>query len=188
MQGKRVTCELHDNYFRSMTIKHAIPRAAEETHPDGQLWGDIQWAIELLYNSVKTGCQLVWRSESLVKRCGRESQHPRASGWAALENEKDTTLMAIRVGVNILQSLLGLQLSHTQTFQIKWEVYFSKRLCRSSLLCRRYDSACICRCICIMSLYSLIMVMAIQHWYLSIFSPSVISAIRSAWWQVLFDV
>ena len=25
----RVTCELHDGYFRSMTIKHAIPKTAE---------------------------------------------------------------------------------------------------------------------------------------------------------------
>ena len=54
-----MTCELHDSYFRSMTIKHAIPRTAEVTHPDGQLWGDIESAIEQLYNSVKTGSQLV---------------------------------------------------------------------------------------------------------------------------------
>ena len=33
-----LTCELHDSYFRLMTIKHAIP--------------NIEWAIELLYNSV----------------------------------------------------------------------------------------------------------------------------------------
>ena len=33
-----------------------------------------------------------------------------ASGWAALENEEDTTLTAIRVGVRILQLLFGLQL------------------------------------------------------------------------------
>ena len=49
---KRVTCELHDSYFRSMTIKHAIPRTAEVTHPDDQSWGGIEWVIELLYNSV----------------------------------------------------------------------------------------------------------------------------------------
>ena len=45
MHRKRVTCELHDSYFRLMTIKHAIPK--------------IEWAMELLYNSVKTGDQLV---------------------------------------------------------------------------------------------------------------------------------
>ena len=59
MHRKRVTCELHDGYFRSMTIKHAIPKLVEVTHPDGKLWGDIEWAIELSYNSVETGSQLV---------------------------------------------------------------------------------------------------------------------------------
>ena len=49
MHRKRVTCELHDSYFCSMPIKHVIPRTAEVTHPDGKLWGDIEWAIELLY-------------------------------------------------------------------------------------------------------------------------------------------
>ena len=80
MHRKRVTCELHDSYFRLMTIKHAIPRTAEVMHPDGQSLGDIEWAIELLYNSVKTGSQLVWRPDPLVTRCGRESQHP--AEWA----------------------------------------------------------------------------------------------------------
>ena len=56
---ERETCELHDSYFGSMTIKHAIPRTVEVTHSDGQLWGDIEWVIELLHNSVKTGCQFV---------------------------------------------------------------------------------------------------------------------------------
>ena len=68
MPQNRVTCELHYSYFRLMTIKHAIPK--------------IEWAIELLYNSVKTGSQLVWRSESLETRWGRESQHP-AETWAS---------------------------------------------------------------------------------------------------------
>ena len=84
MHRKRVTCELHDSYFRSMTIKHAIPRTAEVTHHDGQLWGDIEWAIELLYNSVNTGSQLVWRlvwrPDPLVTRCGKGILHP--AEWA----------------------------------------------------------------------------------------------------------
>ena len=53
MHRKRVTCELHDSNFRSMTIKHAIPKTAEVKHFNDQLWGDIEWAIELLYNSVR---------------------------------------------------------------------------------------------------------------------------------------
>ena len=29
MHRKRLTCELHDSYFRSMTIKHAIQNTVE---------------------------------------------------------------------------------------------------------------------------------------------------------------
>ncbi len=77
---------------------------------------DIEWAIELLYNSVKTGSQLVWRPvwrpDPLVTRCGRENQHTE-------KNEKDTTLMAIRVEVNMLQFCsVSNSLSHT-TLSIK---------------------------------------------------------------------
>ena len=36
--------------------------------------------VELLYNSVLTGSQLVWRPDQLEIRCGRESQHP--AEWA----------------------------------------------------------------------------------------------------------
>ena len=72
MHRKRVTCELHDSYFRSMTIIHAIPKTAEVTHSDGQLWGDIERMIELLYNSLKTGRQFfgdrrVWRKDVVEK-------------------------------------------------------------------------------------------------------------------------
>ena len=148
MHRKRVTCEMHDSYFRSMKIKHAIPKTAEVTHSDGQLWGDIEWAIELLYNSVKTGCQLVWRPEGVGDKMWQRKPSssgelgPRASGWATQENGKET-LMAMRVGRSInFSSLRSPTPSHTQPFQINWEVYFSKWLCRSSLLMSRYKSAC----------------------------------------------
>ena len=103
MHRKRVTCELYDSYFRLITVKHAIPKT--------------EWAIELLYNSVKRGSQSVWRSDEWETGCGRESQHSAeswTSGWATLENEKDTTLMAIRVVVNMLQFCsVSNSLSHT---------------------------------------------------------------------------
>ncbi len=38
----------------------------------------------------------------MVEKASRKLS-PQASGRAAMENEKDTTLMAIRVGVNMLQ-------------------------------------------------------------------------------------
>ena len=61
------------------------------------------------------------------------------------ERERNTA-MAIRVGGWICcSSVRSPTPSHSKTFsnpfevfQIKWEVYFSKELCRSSLLCRRY--------------------------------------------------
>ena len=70
-----MTCELHDSYFRLMTIKNAIPKTAEVTYSDGQLWRDIEWAIELGGDrkSVSLETRPVWRSVSLETRCGRES-------------------------------------------------------------------------------------------------------------------
>ena len=44
MYRKRVTCELRDSYFRSMMIKHAIPKTAEVAYSVGQLWEEIAWA------------------------------------------------------------------------------------------------------------------------------------------------
>ena len=44
MHRKRVTCELQDSYFRSMTIKHAIPRTVEVAYSIAQLWEEIEWA------------------------------------------------------------------------------------------------------------------------------------------------
>ena len=111
---------------------------------------------ELLYLNAQEIQPVFLRSESLETRCGRESQHPaescppRASGWAALENRKET-LMTIRVGRSIgCSSVRSPTPSHTQPFQIKWEVHIFLKNC----VARLYDSACICRCICIMCLYS----------------------------------
>ena len=36
-----MTSELHDSYFRAMTITQAIPKIAEVTHPDRQISGEI---------------------------------------------------------------------------------------------------------------------------------------------------
>ena len=43
MHRKRVTCELHDSYFRSTMIKHAVPKTAEVAYSIGQLWEEIAW-------------------------------------------------------------------------------------------------------------------------------------------------
>ena len=92
--------------------------------------------VELLYSSVKTvefelqleasggreshtrpkglGALMNWGPEKMLIRCSKESQHP--AEWTPgppvehQENDKDTTLTAIRVGVKILEFLFGLQL------------------------------------------------------------------------------
>ena len=66
MHRKRVTSELHDSYFCLMTIKHAIPK--------------IEWANKLLYNSVKTGSQLVGgkrrRRQDVVENATTRQKEP----------------------------------------------------------------------------------------------------------------
>ena len=111
MHWKRVTCELHDSYFCSMMIKHAIPKMAEVMERD--------WVgIELLYNSVhrkfnQFGDQKSWRNDAVEKTAPSRELGPHASGWATLENGKEM-LMAIRVGANMLQfCLVSNSLSHT---------------------------------------------------------------------------
>ena len=69
MHRKRVTCELHDSYFSSMTIRHAIPKMAEVHIPIAS-YGEILSGRELLYNWVHR------KFNQLETRCSRESQHP----------------------------------------------------------------------------------------------------------------
>ena len=113
-----------------------------------------EWVSNYYITRVKTGSQSVWRSDELEIRCGREKPALRGAGLpppgprlSSPGERKRNAVVAIGVGVNILQFCsVSNSLSHT-TLSIKWEVYFSKRLCRSSLLCFRYDFACICVCI-----------------------------------------
>ena len=75
--------------------------------------------------------------DPLVTRCVRKSQHS-AESWTPRpsvehqENEEDTTLIAIRVGVNILQFLFSFHFFSHANLTIKWEIYFFKK---SSLVC-----------------------------------------------------
>ena len=174
MHRNRVTSELHDSYFRLMTIKHAIPK--------------IEWAIEWALNYYITQSRQVVRQLKLETRCGRESHArpkglsgppmefwrpvgdemqlrkpsssrelgPWASGWAALENEKDTTLTK-EWGSKCCSYVRSLTPSHTQTLSnpfrtltIKWEVHIFIK--KSSLVLYPcvfvIHSACICMCIC----------------------------------------
>ena len=180
MHRKRVTCELHDSYFRSMTIKHTIPKTAEVHIPMasyGNRWRRAlnYYITQCTWNSRGFGDQTSWRRDAVEKastqqmepsgprlwvwgsdeleiRCSRENQHPeRLSSPGERERNADGHKSGGSICCSSIRSPTP---SHTQPFRIKWEVDFSKELCRSSLLCRRYDSACRCICICIVCLYS----------------------------------
>ena len=69
MHRKRVTCELHDSYFRSMTIKHVIPQTVEVHIPMAN-YGRYWLGVELSFNWVHR------KFNQLETRCGREKQHP----------------------------------------------------------------------------------------------------------------
>ena len=94
MHRKRVTSELHDSYFRLMTIKHSISK--------------IEWALNDYITQLSSTSEL--SCSQLEKRCGRES-HTRLKGpsgalmnWGPekmlehQKNEKDTKLPAISLG------------------------------------------------------------------------------------------
>ena len=85
--------------------------------------------------------QTSWREDAGMRTCLREAGLPGPRLSSPGERERNA-VMANRVGVNMLQFCsVSNSISHT-TLSIKWEVYFSKDLCRLSLLCRRYDFAC----------------------------------------------
>ena len=109
--------------------------------------------VKIFYNSVhrkfnELGIRRVGDKMLEWGTCPREAGPPGPRLSSPGERERNA-VMAIRVGVNMSQFCsVSISLSHT-TLSIKWEVYFSKELCRSSLLCRCYYSACICICACI---------------------------------------
>ena len=117
MHRKRVTCELHDSYFHLMTIKHAIPRTAEVTHSDGQLWGDIEWAIEQLYNSVKTGSQLVFGDQSVGDKMPKRKPAPSRVGPGPPveqhQHQRERNTDGHKSGGQYVAVLFGLQLPFT---------------------------------------------------------------------------
>ena len=118
MHRKRVTSELHDSYLRLMTIKHAIPKIerAIEWALNYHITQSRQEVRQLEKLELETRCgresharpkepsgpPMSWGPEKLPIRCSKESHHP-AESWAPgppvehQENEKDTTLTAIRV-------------------------------------------------------------------------------------------
>ena len=128
---KRVTSELHDSYFLSMTITQAIPKIAEVTHPDHQISEEIAEAWRRVHITVlefegnirptnwTEGGQLsrlgVGVRQVVVRKASTQQSGLQGSVWAALENEKDTTLTAITVGSKYFSYFRSPAPSHSKT-------------------------------------------------------------------------
>ena len=95
MHRKRVTSELHDCYFRLMTIKHSISRSSGRSNDYIiQLSSTSQWSCSRVPDSWRWDVvgkarpdrgalgnpDGVWGPEKMLIRCGKESQHP--AEWA----------------------------------------------------------------------------------------------------------
>ena len=164
MHRKRVTCELHDSYFRLMTNKHAIPKI---------LSGRLNYYITRWRQEVSE-----LESEKLETSCGRESHHPaegalgtsdwvlETSWWEDAgmrtypreawppgprlsnpgERERHTAMSGGAGEVNMLPSLFSFQLPLTHKPSNKVGDIFYEELCRSSLLLRQ-NVDCMYMCI-----------------------------------------
>ena len=114
MHRKRVTCQLHDSYFRSRMIKTCHSK-------DGGScifrW-EIEWAPNYYITRVKTGSQSVgdqmsWRQDAVEKASTQQSVPPGPRLSSSGERERNP-VMANRVGVNMLQFCsVSNSLSHT---------------------------------------------------------------------------
>ena len=117
MHQKRVTSELHDSYFRLMTIKHVISKIewALNYYITHSRCSWVEFEFQLGWRCVRgshtrpkgLGALMNWGPEKMLIRCSKESHH--SAEWTPgppvehQENEEDTTLTAIRVGVKIFQ-------------------------------------------------------------------------------------
>ena len=162
MHRKRVTSELHDSYFRLMTIKHSISKIEWASNDYITQWSSTSQELP-----VESDGQLSCRQ--LERRCDRES-HTRPKGpsgalmnWGPekmlehQKNEKDTTLTAMTVGVKILQlcsisSSLS-QYNPTQTFRTLTNKVRGKNIVKEVFL--RLYPACvfIIASVCIQHIY-----------------------------------
>ena len=138
MHRKRGTSELHDSYFRLMTITLAIPKTAEVTHPDHQTSEEIAeawrrvhitaWEFEgnIRPTNWTEDSGVRWASGELsrvgvgdrrvvVRKASTQQIGLECSCWAAMENEKDTTLTAITSGSKYFSYVPSPAPFHTQT-------------------------------------------------------------------------
>ena len=142
---KRMTSELHDSYFRSMTITQAIPKIAEVTHPDCQISEEIAeawrrvhiiaWEFEgnIRPTNWTEGGQMSWVELEGETSCSKESQN--SAEWTpglrlSSHGERERhNADGHNFGVKIFSYVRSPAPSHTQTLSnpfrtlaIKWEV------------------------------------------------------------------
>ena len=168
MHRKRVTCELHDSYFRSMMIKTCHSKNGGSCIFRWPFMGRDWVGGELLYNSVHRMFNQSWRndaveetapsrrgrrdprlnswrSDELEIRCVRENQH--LAEWAPRPPVKQhrrtgkKRCNGHKNGDQCVAVLFGLQLPLTHNPFNKVRGRFFKR---TVSLLRRYVSACIC--------------------------------------------
>ena len=158
MHRKRVTCELHDSYFRLMTIKHSQSRRKSSAS-----WVPVELKIGRSYRRDVAGkatsgwrglwALMSWGPEKMLIRCRKESHHP--AEWpldlrfsSPKERERHNVDGHKSGGQNIAVSVRSPAPSHTQTFVQPFctltnkvrGIYFSKEVCvRLYLLCS-YDA------------------------------------------------
>ena len=151
MHRKRVTSELHDSYFRLMTIKHAIPK--------------IEWATELLYNSVGTGSQRVgdqtswrqgvvkkattqlrsWRQDVVEKATIQQRAGPLGLRLSSPGERERHNADGHKSGGQYIAVLFGLQLPLTRKPYNKVRgIFFFKEVFARRYNCVKMYSACIC--------------------------------------------
>ena len=137
---KRVTSELHDSYFRLMTINHAISKIEWTlNYYITQLSFRLQlsWVRRLVTVELERDTRdvvgkatpgrrgprepwLNWDPEKMLIRCSKESQQPsrvdpRASGWASGDRERHNVDGHKCRGQNISVYVQSPSPSHTQT-------------------------------------------------------------------------
>ena len=115
---KRVSCMTV--FFRSMTIKHAIPRTAEVAYSVYPVMGRDWVSVKQLYNPGEDRRLGSWGSDQLERRCCPREARPPAPCWAAQENEKETRLWPVEWGSICCSYVRSPTPSHIQPFQIKW--------------------------------------------------------------------
>ena len=165
MHRKRVTCELHGNYFSSMTIKRVdVELSYNWVHRkfnqlETRCGREIQYPTEegALGPPIEFGDQTCWRQDVIEKASTRQNgalglpiefgDQTSSETRCGRESQHPAgswkeTLRAIKLGVNMLQFCsVSNSLSHTTLSNKVRGTYFSKEQClRSSLLlCRLYS-------------------------------------------------